>query len=149
MTKSELIQQLCTKFKGSDFSAVSCADMREAVDRILDMLADALAAGERIELRGFGSFSLHDISARQGRNPRTGESVPVPHRKAVYFRVGAELRAQVNLSVRIFRVLTASVFDAGMPGRGNAFPGASLCRGYPCAGGSWRFPSRARTPDTV
>ncbi|CDQ10446.1 Integration host factor subunit beta [Acidithiobacillus ferrivorans] len=96
MTKSELIQQLCTKFKENGSPAVSCADMREAVDRILGMLADALAAGERIELRGFGSFSLHDIAARQGRNPRTGESVPVPPRKAVYFRASAELRAQVE-----------------------------------------------------
>ena len=95
MTKSELIQQLCTQFKRSEFSAVSCADMREAVDRILDMLAEALAAGERIELRGFASFSLHDIAARQGRNPRTGESVPVPPRKAVYFRASSELRTQV------------------------------------------------------
>ncbi|OFA14966.1 hypothetical protein A4U49_15415 [Acidithiobacillus ferrivorans] len=96
MTKSELIQQLCTQFKGNGFSAVSRADMQEAVDRILGMLADALAAGERIELRGFASFSLHDIATRQGRNPRTGESVPVPPRKAVYFRASAELRAQVN-----------------------------------------------------
>ncbi len=96
MTKSELIRQLCTQIKGNGFCAVRCADMREAVDRILGMLADALAAGERIELRGFASFSLHDISARQGRNPRTGESMPVPPRKAVYFRASAELRAQVN-----------------------------------------------------
>ena len=96
MTKSELIQQLCTQFKGNNFSAMRCADMREAVDRIFGMLADALAAGGRIELRGFGSFSLHDISARQGRNPRTGESVPVPPKKAVHFKAGAELRAQVD-----------------------------------------------------
>ncbi|MHB1321877.1 MAG: HU family DNA-binding protein [Acidithiobacillus ferrivorans] len=96
MTKSELIQQLCTKFKGNGFSAVSCADMREAVDRILNTLADALAAGERIELRGFASFSLHDIPARQGRNPRTGKPVAVPPKKAVYFRASTELRAQVE-----------------------------------------------------
>jgi integration host factor subunit beta len=96
MTKSELIQQLCTQYKGKGSPAVSCADMREAVDRILEMLADALAVGERIELRGFASFCLHDISARQGRNPRTGESVPVPPRKAVHFRAGVELRALVN-----------------------------------------------------
>jgi integration host factor subunit beta len=70
--------------------------MREAVDRILNTLADALAAGERIELRGFASFSLHDIPARQGRNPRTGKSVAVPPKKAVYFRASAELRAQVE-----------------------------------------------------
>ncbi|MBU2764992.1 integration host factor subunit beta [Acidithiobacillus ferrivorans] len=96
MTKSEFIQQLCTQFNGNGFSAVSRADMWEAVDRILNMLADALAAGGHIELRGFGSFSLHDIPARQGRNPRTGESVAVPPKKAVHFKAGAELRAQVD-----------------------------------------------------
>jgi integration host factor subunit beta len=96
MTKSELIQQFCTPFNGNGFSAVSRADMQEVVDRILGMLADALAAGERIELRGFGSFNLNDIAARQGRNPRTGESVAVPFKQAVRFKAGAELRAQVN-----------------------------------------------------
>ncbi len=96
MTKSELIQQLCTPFNGNGFSAVSRADMREGVDRILGMLADTLAAGDRIELRGFGSFNLHDISARQGRNPRTGGPVAVPFKKAVRFKAGEELRAQVD-----------------------------------------------------
>ncbi|MHB1736911.1 MAG: HU family DNA-binding protein [Acidithiobacillus sp.] len=96
MTKSKLIQQLCTQFKKNGVSAVSCADMRDAVDHILDTLADALAAGERIELRGFGSFNLHDISARQGRNPRTGGPVAVPFKKAVRFKAGEELRAQVD-----------------------------------------------------
>ena len=96
MTKSELIQQLCTQFKKNGVFAVNCADMRAAVDRILDTLADALAAGERIELRGFGSFNLHDISARQGRNPRTGGPVAVPFKKAVRFKTGRDMRAQVN-----------------------------------------------------
>ena len=96
MTKSELVEYLARQWKENGFSAVHRAEMQEAVDRIFDLLAAALARGERIELRGFGAFSLHEIFARQGRNPRTGESVAVPSKKAVHFKPGRELRAQVD-----------------------------------------------------
>ena len=96
MTKSELVEYLARQWKENGFSAVRRAEMQEAVGRIFDLLAAALAMGERIELRGFGSFSLHEIPARQGRNPRTGESVAVPSKKAVHFRPGREMRAQVD-----------------------------------------------------
>ena len=96
MTKSELVQYLSVQSKEKDFSALHPADMREAVDRILDLLADALAAGGRIELRDFGVFRLHEISARQGRNPKTGASVAVPARKRVHFKAGREMRARAD-----------------------------------------------------
>jgi integration host factor subunit beta len=66
MTKSELIQSLYAQWTEMGFSAMRREELQEAVDRIFGLLADALAAGERIELRGFGAFSLHDIPARQG-----------------------------------------------------------------------------------
>ena len=96
MTKSELVEYLARQWKENGFSAVRRAEMQEAVDRTFDLLVAALAMGERIELRGFGSFSLHDIPARQGRNPRTGAPVAVPPKKAVHFKPGREMRAQVD-----------------------------------------------------
>ncbi len=96
MTKSELVEYLARQWKENGFSAVRRAEMQEAVDRTFDLLVAALAMGERIELRGFGSFSLHDIPARQGRNPRTGAPVAVPSQKAVHFKPGREMRAQVD-----------------------------------------------------
>ena len=96
MTKSELVEYLALQWKENRFSAVRRAEMQESVDRIFDLLAAALAMGDRIELRGFGSFSLHEIPARQGRNPRTGESVAVPPKKAVHFKPGREMREQVD-----------------------------------------------------
>lgn len=96
MTKSELIQSLYEQWPEREFPAMRREELQEAVDRIFDLLAEALAAGERIELRGFGAFSLHDIPARRGRNPRTGESVAVPAKKSVHFKPGQDLRAQVD-----------------------------------------------------
>ena len=96
MTKSELVEYLARQWKENGFSAVHRAEMQEAVDRIFDLLAAALAMGDRIELRGFGSFSLHEIPARQGRNPQTGAPVAVPPKKAVHFKPGREMRAQVD-----------------------------------------------------
>lgn len=96
MKKSELVQSLYEYLKENGSSAMRPADMREAVDRILGLLADALVAGERIELRDFGVFRLHDRPARQGRNPKTGESVAVPARKSVHFKASREMRARVD-----------------------------------------------------
>ena len=96
MTKSELIQYLSVQAKENSFSARRSADMQEVVDSILNHLVEALAAGERVELRGFGSFSLHGISARPGRNPKTGEPVAVLAKKRVHFKPGGEMRREVN-----------------------------------------------------
>src|ERR1700712_3787761 len=71
-------------------------DCEAVVNAILDKITDALAAGGRVEIRGFGSFSVKDLRARQGRNPRTGESVAVKEKKAVAFRPGKEMKQRVN-----------------------------------------------------
>src|SRR3954469_19749184 len=68
------------------------------VSTILDCISEALAAGGRVEIRGFGAFTTTDQRARQGRNPRTGESVAVAEKRAVYFRPGKEMRQRLNPS---------------------------------------------------
>ena len=73
-------------------------DVENIVDAILDEITAALARGERVELRGFGAFSTKQRAARTGRNPRTGEPVPVPAKRLPFFKVGKELKELVNNS---------------------------------------------------
>jgi integration host factor subunit beta len=94
MTKSELIGAIAS---GQD--TLSERDVELAVKVIVDVMSGALASGERIEIRGFGSFSLHSHPPRTARNPRTGEAVALPKRFRPYFRPGKELRDRVNSSV--------------------------------------------------
>ena len=91
MTKSELIAQLATRH--TQFSIV---DIEMAVKTILDALAKNLSRGERIEIRGFGSFSLSFRPARLGRNPKSGERVQVPAKYVPHFKAGKELRDRVD-----------------------------------------------------
>ena len=93
MTKSELIARLNTKF--SQYIALDC---QESVAVILDSISQCLSDGSRVEVRGFGSFSLNYRPPRMGRNPKTGEGVSVPAKYAPHFRAGKELRARVNSS---------------------------------------------------
>ncbi len=67
-----------------------------AVNAILEQMAEALESGDRIEVRSFGAFSLHQHPARTGRNPKTGESVHVPSRSLVHFKPGKEMRDRVD-----------------------------------------------------
>lgn len=94
MTKSELISQLAAKQPQLDYR-----DVELAVKELLTQMGAALASGERIEVRGFGSFSLHYRPPRIGRNPKTGESVAVADKYVPHFKPGKELREQVNGSV--------------------------------------------------
>jgi integration host factor subunit beta len=94
MTKSELIEQL-----SAQQTHLSQADVELAVRCILEQLARALASGERIEIRGFGSFSLHYRPARMGRNPKTGEPVALPGKHVPHFKPGKALRERVNGSL--------------------------------------------------
>lgn len=73
-------------------------DVDLAVKTLLDQMGDALAEGERIEIRGFGSFSLHFRPPRMGRNPKTGDSVALPGKHVPHFKPGKELRERVNRS---------------------------------------------------
>lgn len=91
MTRSELIATLAASQRG-----LSPADVDVAARNVLDQLTDTLARGERIEIRGFGSFELRDRPARLGRNPRTGTQVALPARRHPHFKPGVELRSRVR-----------------------------------------------------
>jgi integration host factor subunit beta len=71
-------------------------EVEKVVDTFFDEIAQRLAQGGRVELRGFGAFSTRAREARQGRNPRTGASVSVPGKKVPYFKPGKEMRARLN-----------------------------------------------------
>jgi integration host factor subunit beta len=91
MTKSELIEKLALVH-----TQLSIRDVELAVKMMLDQMTGALAEGERIEIRGFGSFSLHFRAARLGRNPKTGEKVNLMGKYVPHFKPGKELRERVN-----------------------------------------------------
>ena len=91
MTKSELILNLAARFP-----QLVVKDAELSVKAILDSMTDNLAAGERIEIRGFGSFSLNYRPPRLGRNPKTGKEVTVTARRVVTFKSGQKLKAKVE-----------------------------------------------------
>ncbi|MBE9563084.1 MAG: integration host factor subunit beta [Proteobacteria bacterium] len=95
MTKSELIEVIARKQ-----SNLSHKDIELAVKTILEQMTRTLEERERIEIRGFGSFSLHLRSARLGRNPKTGEPVKLPDKYVPHFKAGKELRERVNNSIK-------------------------------------------------
>lgn len=91
MTKSELIETVANKLnlpKGKAELIVNC---------IFDSMEESLKQGERIEIRGFGSFEIRNYKAYEGRNPRTGEKVDVHPKRLPFFKVGKELKERVNL----------------------------------------------------
>lgn len=94
MTKSELIEYLAEKQ-----SHLAYKDVELAVKCLIEQMSQALSSGERIEIRGFGSFSLHYRPPRVGRNPKTGDSVPLSGKYVPHFKPGKELRERVNESV--------------------------------------------------
>ena len=91
MTKSELIDILSRKQQ-----QLAYKDVELAVKTMLESMANSLASGERIEIRGFGSFSLHYRPPRVGRNPKTGEAVALGSKYVPHFKPGKELRDRVN-----------------------------------------------------
>lgn len=91
MTKSELIAGLTT-----DHPHLRGADIEAIVGTIFNEITSALARGARVELRGFGAFTVKHRDARTGRNPRTGEAVPVEEKSVPFFKAGKELRERVN-----------------------------------------------------
>lgn len=91
MTKSELIAQLASRN-----TQLAHKDTELAVKTILDVMSATLTSGQRIEIRGFGSFSLSTRSSRIGRNPRSGEQVLVPAKQVPHFKAGKELRERVD-----------------------------------------------------
>ena len=92
MTKSELIEVIAR-----EQSHLAYRDVELAVKCMIEQMSQALASGERIEIRGFGSFSLHFRPPRVGRNPKTGDSVELNGKYVPHFKPGKELRERVNL----------------------------------------------------
>jgi integration host factor subunit beta len=96
MTKSELIEALARKQ-----SHLKYRDVELAVKSLLEQMSQALATGQRIEIRGFGSFSLHYRPPRIGRNPKSGDSVQLPGKYVPHFKPGKELRERVNDGINL------------------------------------------------
>ncbi len=99
MTKSELIEVIARKQPH-----LAHKDVELAVKCIIDQMSRSLSAGERIEIRGFGSFSLHYRSPRMGRNPKTGDSVALSSKYVPHFKPGKELRDRVDHSRDKFKI---------------------------------------------
>lgn len=102
MTRSDLVALL-----GERFTQLTQRDTEFAVKTILDAMSDALARGHRIEIRGFGSFSINRRPPRMGRNPRSGEQVVIPEKLVPHFKPGKALREAVDAR-------TASVLADGV-----------------------------------
>jgi integration host factor subunit beta len=93
MTKSELIARLAARFP-----QLVAKDADYAVKMVIDAMSDALARGDRIEIRGFGSFALNYRPPRIGRNPKSGDTVLVPEKYVPHFKAGKELRERVDIA---------------------------------------------------
>jgi integration host factor subunit beta len=91
MNRSDLVEELAARF-----SQLTANDVELAVKAILDAMNDALVSGHRIEIRGFGSFSINRRAPRIGRNPRSGASVAIPEKRVPHFKPGKALREQVD-----------------------------------------------------
>ncbi|MBS0469391.1 MAG: integration host factor subunit beta [Proteobacteria bacterium] len=91
MTRSDLVAELAARF-----TQLTQRDTEAAVTTILDAVGDALVRGHRIEIRGFGSFSVSHRPPRMGRNPRSGEAVHIPEKRVPHFKPGKALREAVD-----------------------------------------------------
>lgn len=94
MTKSELIEKLA-----AEQTQLSAKDVENAIKEMLEQMAKTLESGDRIEIRGFGSFSLHYRAPRVGRNPKTGTSVELDGKYVPHFKPGKELRERVDATI--------------------------------------------------
>ncbi|HHF4051321.1 TPA: integration host factor subunit beta [Haemophilus influenzae] len=92
MTKSELIEKLLAKQQ-----TLPAKEIENMVKDILEFISQSLENGDRVEIRGFGSFSLHHRQPRLGRNPKTGDSVNLSAKSVPYFKAGKELKARVDV----------------------------------------------------
>ena len=90
LTKAELADHLFTKV------GLNKRESKEFVEQFFEVMRDSLARGEQVKLSGFGNFTPRDKSARPGRNPKTGEEIPIEPRRVVTFRAGQKLRSRVE-----------------------------------------------------
>ena len=93
MTRSDLVEELAARL-----GTLRQREAEQAVKIMLDALGTALVEGQRVEIRGFGSFSVSHRLPRMGRNPRSGDSVAIPEKRVAHFKPGKALRAGVNQS---------------------------------------------------
>ncbi len=91
MIKSQLVQELYLKN-----THLNKQEVEKIVDGFFEKIVQALTDNDRVEVRGFGTFSVRERSARVGRNPRTGQEVSVPGKKVLYFKMGKEMRHRLN-----------------------------------------------------
>lgn len=117
VTKSELIERVAAKQ-----AHLSVKDVELAVKTVLEEMAQAMATGTRIEIRGFGSFSLHYRKSRTGRNPKTGEEVDIDGKYVPHFKPGKELRDRVNVAMaaEIEKSSDGKAREAGSGSGGNS-----------------------------
>ncbi|MCB1743535.1 MAG: integration host factor subunit beta [Gammaproteobacteria bacterium] len=108
MTKSELIERIAQKQ-----TQLAYRDVELAVKTVLEHMAERLAGGDRIEIRGFGSFSLHYRPGRVGRNPKTGAPVSLPAKYVPHFKPGKELRERVDRATQQLSASSARKDEAG------------------------------------
>jgi DNA-binding protein HU-beta len=92
MKKSDLVDAIAGK------AGTPKAQVQQMVDDVFELIAEGLSKGEKIDLRGFGTFSVRDSAARTGRNPQTGEPIAIPARRVPGFKPGKELKERVNVA---------------------------------------------------
>ncbi len=90
MTKADLVEKVASE------AEMTKKDAEQLVEIIFESIIGSLNKGEKIELRGFGSFRVRERNARQGRNPKTGEAVKIPAKRVAYFKPGKELKESIN-----------------------------------------------------
>jgi integration host factor subunit beta len=90
MTKADLVERVAKE------AELTKKDAEQLVEIVFDSIISSLNAGEKIELRGFGSFRVRERNARKGRNPKTGASVNIPAKRVAYFKPGKELKELIN-----------------------------------------------------
>jgi integration host factor subunit beta len=117
MTRSDLVTQLAEQF-----GQLTHRDTEFAVKTILDAMSDALARGHRIEIRGFGSFSINRRPPRMGRNPRSGEQVVIPEKLVPHFKPGKALREAVDAQMPVDGVPPSASSPAVPAGASSAQP---------------------------
>ncbi len=91
MTKSELIEQVAQKV-----STFSRKDIEVIVDTLFDSMSKSLSQGDKVEIRGFGSFKIKERDGRQGRNPKSGENIFIESKRVPFFKAGKEIRERIN-----------------------------------------------------
>jgi integration host factor subunit beta len=91
MTKSELVEKLVEAH-----AVLSRKESEMVVNLIFDSMCEALKKGEKVEIRGFGSFTIREREAREARNPKSGDMVKIPEKRTPFFKTGKELRERVN-----------------------------------------------------